>query len=613
MKKLILAALLVCSAFAQKVDWSQIKNAPTIPVLPTPFAAISSDYAFTAQSPGGTLSTGANTITLTPVPRGVNGSDSNHPVYVSGGTGTAESCLITGGSGTAGQASGQIIINCSNTHSGAWTIQSATAGIQEALQAQVKPYVRIPPGVYSIYGPITPPAAATIEGPSAAYDNLAAPCTLNYIPLTGNLFNVINDHVTVRGLVLYGATSGTATTSNGIYSSGYSGHGTVATLQLDDLYSWGFYHGYYLETLSNVSGLRVRAHANVSHGFVFANVNGHFFDVFSEANGGDALHMQADPGGGNANPNVSGLETFNNQGWGINSTTGLFVSKCYLNFDKAGEVLLDTPFTTQNTLTDCHIEQGGNSPTYGVTATSPGIRVAATSTGYLKIALCQVDSNEGNGIELQNGGNQVIGSWVAANGGGGVNTYQISATGGSNTITSNTGNGPYTFSNAGNVVLGNVITVNSALPGMNFAASAVATTSENNFIQQVGAGTAITTIAGSTFNPPFSNVLYTGAITMGGAVFVPRQFITPNRIATETGSNNAIAGCMTGVPLLAGIEVTQYLSHSLQAGANTYAYCAGAPVSIKRHTTLGDLSVAYPGGSFIRLLYDGTYWEDMSQ
>jgi hypothetical protein len=91
------------------------------------------DYAFPAQSPGGSLSVGNNSVTFTPVPNGVNGTDTAHVLYVSGGTGTAEACLITGGSGTQGQASGSIIINCVNTHTGAWTVQSATGGIQEAM------------------------------------------------------------------------------------------------------------------------------------------------------------------------------------------------------------------------------------------------------------------------------------------------------------------------------------------------------------------------------------------------------------------------------------------------------------------------------------------------
>jgi hypothetical protein len=122
----------------------------------------SSAYIFDAQTPGGSLIAGNNSITMTPVPSGVNGTDTYHYLYVSGGTGTAESCLITGGTGVAGDASGSIIINCANTHSGAWTIQSATAGIQEAISAtpwEPGGEVRIPPApdgdFWDVYAPIT--------------------------------------------------------------------------------------------------------------------------------------------------------------------------------------------------------------------------------------------------------------------------------------------------------------------------------------------------------------------------------------------------------------------------------------------------------------------------
>jgi hypothetical protein len=126
-----------------------IENAlgPNLSKIPAAFPVVSSSsYVFSPQScssgamcitggPSGmSLVAGNNTLTMQPVPSGVNGTDKSHYLYVSGGTGTAEACLVTGGSGTSGQPSGTIIVNCANTHSGAWTIQTATCGIQEAMQ-----------------------------------------------------------------------------------------------------------------------------------------------------------------------------------------------------------------------------------------------------------------------------------------------------------------------------------------------------------------------------------------------------------------------------------------------------------------------------------------------
>jgi hypothetical protein len=93
----------------------------------------SADYKFTAQTPGGSLIVGANTITLSPVPPGINVTNTNHYLYISSGTGTAEAVKIIGGTAVAGATSGTVIVTCAYTHSGAWTIQSATAGITEAM------------------------------------------------------------------------------------------------------------------------------------------------------------------------------------------------------------------------------------------------------------------------------------------------------------------------------------------------------------------------------------------------------------------------------------------------------------------------------------------------
>jgi hypothetical protein len=116
---------------------------------------ISSEYDFVAQTPGGSLIVGSNTITLTPVPYGVNAANSNHYLYISGGTGTAEAVLITGGTAVSGAASGTIIVTCAYTHSGAWTIQSATEGVQETIYSAPAPLlVTVGSGIKTLYAPV---------------------------------------------------------------------------------------------------------------------------------------------------------------------------------------------------------------------------------------------------------------------------------------------------------------------------------------------------------------------------------------------------------------------------------------------------------------------------
>jgi hypothetical protein len=118
-------------------------------------ATVSSTYNFSAQTPGGSLIAGSNAITMTPCPVGVNGTDDGHYLYVSGGTGTAEPVLITGGTCTSGASSGTLIFTAANTHSGAWTIRSATAGIAEMIEAAGDgASVYIAAGTNEVYAPV---------------------------------------------------------------------------------------------------------------------------------------------------------------------------------------------------------------------------------------------------------------------------------------------------------------------------------------------------------------------------------------------------------------------------------------------------------------------------
>jgi len=77
-------------------------------------------------------------------------------IRISGGTGTAETQpLQSGGNCTPGAISGTVVVNTSQTHTGAWSIGTATAGIQEAsLYAQTLPNggeVRLPNGNVTVY------------------------------------------------------------------------------------------------------------------------------------------------------------------------------------------------------------------------------------------------------------------------------------------------------------------------------------------------------------------------------------------------------------------------------------------------------------------------------
>jgi hypothetical protein len=164
-------------------------------VLGTGAAVNSVQYDFAAQFPGGSLIAGANTVTLAPVPAGVSGTFTGHPLYVSGGTGVAEACTISGGSGVAGQSSGQIILTCANTHSGSWSIRSATAGIQEAHDALGSTGGTIRVNATGTTIPLYATINLSKEGARLMCDSMSRPLAMN----AGVLVNITAGSVEVGG------------------------------------------------------------------------------------------------------------------------------------------------------------------------------------------------------------------------------------------------------------------------------------------------------------------------------------------------------------------------------------------------------------------------------
>ncbi len=96
-------------------------------------------YSWQQTTPGGTgLQVGENIVKLTPCPKGVDGTDAWHFLYVSG-TGTPEAVLMTGGTCKPGAPSGTVEFMASNPHPSGYKIGSATDGVQEALNDAITP------------------------------------------------------------------------------------------------------------------------------------------------------------------------------------------------------------------------------------------------------------------------------------------------------------------------------------------------------------------------------------------------------------------------------------------------------------------------------------------
>jgi len=132
------------------------------------------DFNYTAITPSGSpsLTSGTTpTLTIAPCPLGVTLSGTYAtPFYISGGTGTAESVLPTGGTCTSGAISGTIILaTLAFSHSGAYTLTAGENAIQYTMdwssQQGLTPRIMMPSGTLTQHSQVVYTTnSLTLEG-----------------------------------------------------------------------------------------------------------------------------------------------------------------------------------------------------------------------------------------------------------------------------------------------------------------------------------------------------------------------------------------------------------------------------------------------------------------
>jgi hypothetical protein len=573
----------------------QIQTAlgPNLQNASSSFAA--SNYNFTAQSPGGSLIAGNNAVTFTPVPAGVNGSDYNHYLWVTGGTGTSESCLINGGSGTAGQASGQVFLNCAFTHSGAWTVSSTAGGFPEAIQA-----------------------ASTAGGGTVVINNaITANFTANGSTLVGSYpaaatINSPNINVSCPSL------------ANGLFpSSTFSQSADLLLIQPTTNPIFGMnVNGCSFRPLSPGTAGRYMLHVQLlgaptqfTSQFAFFNITGNRFGYFDGSNyfqaGTSAVYL--DNTADNLNGIYAGNLSQSNVITGGLKTTNLgdsvTIADNRFHGDGPGIRLHESQFgaglgASQNIISRNNfwvrssapivVEQGSR-----IQISDNNIETSNTATG----------SNDAM-VDIQGTAlRPVFDIWITRNlfsmqeNGSGVALYHYGLR----------------FDRVQGIRL-----------DQNVWGGAVATQ----------AGIVCTANAGDIYAAAWSQSEYSlvpAKLAYAGCTKVNTQFLMGagvsapyalggiyatgyNFLGPTSGANNAIStpgGSATeapiGPPLTGGTCVTVFLAHTLQAGANTFAYRGGPAVAIKSHNNGADIAAAYVVGGMANLCYNGTIWLDMSQ
>lgn len=662
----LLSLLLVSVAKPQRISFPDLKNKPLISPIN------SQTYVFSPLSPGGSLSPGTNTITLRPVPLGINGNDVEHRVWISGGSGTAEACLITGGTATSGlKPSGTLVISCANSHSGAWTIQTATSGIQEALAT-------LPAGGGVVYVPDT--YGCTLNGTltvSLSFVTIAGGGignATNCTDATGATTTAIR--VTSSGGVLSGVkfqnfqlTASGKTAGNGIYCTevnnftatnivvinevtglNIDGTDTYLVTVKDSIFNTNITTAGTQLRFSGVGGLTVQdtnmdgAGTGSMIGIALLNGGGPVLTnvdilrmniglAITPGNGQSVVWLftnalQVDTGNGYGiyiSPTGNGVVggAFFNHSWSssnaldgaiINAGTGTvdgvhFMDHRSLNNGNNGYNVLAAINTTFDDSFACGNSTVGAGSYNGLTVATNVSKLFVHGGIY---GLCMgLPGTQNNGIVIAGGAGNTIEVTNVNLLGNVASTLSDGATGTTKIVKDNFGVGIPTLASSATINPGTADPEAINLTGTTNVTSIARPWDLRriSFIKNDAGNLKIygaTLVQGSKID-----CLYSSGIA---SWFCTNILVNLNYIATENGSNNAIASPAGGPDLATGLTITVDLAHTLQAGANTFAYNGGAALDIKSHFNVSNnIAAAYAATGFITLVYDGTRWLDLSQ
>lgn len=637
------------------------------------------DFNFTRQAPPESLSPSLRTVTLTAVPRGVNGADVLHNLAIFNNAGVfQESVTINGGTAVSEAATGTVtfaaIVGTYTT--GAYKIGSDSSGVREAFidGATNTRSVYTPAGTYNFYSTLYNPALVNWFG-DGNNSIIQQMFTGNGIVIGPTVF--AGNFVSIRNLKAQYGVGGFAA-SGSLWTFRNLADGEVSNLE-----SYLGYVGFnfagsvrvkYSNLFSNAKSIAYQwANTAVGNAGNFVNLYGTV-----QANG---IYVLIDP-------TIAGLSISNflfesaqlgTYGIVIRQTnTGpineLVISNGFVDSADINALLLAYSATTaQNTGSTIHFDNVRftnfntstsavavlNYPLFGVKASNCAFFNGGTGGGVVFAGMRRA-AWVGNHIDVLDAA--AIPLTIQAGSGGEVNS-EIEFVGnefGTNGITPTTVVATDATAHAG--IRGSANKFNRA------SAWGWAATGANNFFDSsneglpidvvasgatlalvthpfpiftVNGSTNVTAVSGLTkgqigmFTCTASTIVFAAGVTIGNAFIavqnVPVSFyfdgtkiwltgqsptvtISTNYIATEGGANNAISGTLTGVTLVAGLQVQILLAHTLQAGANTFNLNGGGALAIKSHrNTASNIGVAYAVGGVISLMYDGAIWQDVSQ
>lgn len=391
-----------------------------------------STYNFSPQAIGGSLSIGANTITFPSLPLGINAlSVNNSKLYISGGTGAAEAVPIIGVSGSS------VTVTCANTHTGAWTIQSATGGNQEAIcyscangnvpvflnSAVLQAGILVPAGGSpEIFGSGTSETTLTA---SAAFDTAG-----------GDIIGYAAGNVATRfSMHDFAISAGAA------HASGYNiAIRDMSSGMLRNIFTLGGYSGILAEGGNGffTDNLHLLAYSQIGfylHATVVTGGRHHGWTMSGQVGSAGSLLIEANGGGATAGLQFSDI-SFQQGGYGI---------QIYANGGVCNEIEIANVILDSNTAVGLRLigASGGNGihvvNLRGSMTTAPLLDVYGTFSDVSVVAGSGTSGGNSNGMVIRGGKNVTIADFNMAGGNGGVNDIALLVTTDPNTaqVTSN--------------------------------------------------------------------------------------------------------------------------------------------------------------------------------
>jgi hypothetical protein len=571
-----------------QLDWiTQVKNKPFVEPREYIFNRIGAQNLVAATPATMSL---RNLALLVPFPSGITATSAGiHYLRITDSIAGHEQVLLTAVDVSAGTVTFTPALNHT---AGNWQIMSASTGIQEAIMAaSAFSAVLIPAGIHYLYATVTKPATQKVS-----IRGMGSDCTLIRAAFAaGNAF---------------------------YFDAGYSGYFTQTISGL-----------HFVPILTRTSGSEVYAE-NVQLGAIFDIVTSNCFIGFTLKNFNtsvfSALRVSAATRYGvqllaTGGASCGGLFTDIAVSMGVAGIAAMIASCDSTPSAFAG--LVGENIVLQGGQYNLFCDPlGGNFNEWQLTnlqldgATDLALALAGTTgaSNTFLVNNCRISPAAG-GSGLSVGRvytNVALSNFTLSNTTGGT-SVSVKVDGGTDVALSNFISQGFAFGLEAVASSGQVVT---RLTAQNCSFGGASASAGNGLFIDAAAHVGLS-FAGCRFAGVIADVSdgNTNKTQFTGCFFGSSTitYSTPgNYIATETGSNNAIAGALVGAVLQSGLTITVKLAHTLQVGANTFALNGGAGVAIKSAwNPANNIATAVAATATITLLYDptGPYYLLMGQ